>query len=224
MKFLECPDLLDVTLSFFSGRDLGDKIITGCVEAYSCKKTVKDKKFSRQLETKLVEEISNSPKMGGVSPLGPLGKASTRKLLINLISTMNASFPDYDFSDTRPRQFEQAPNRHMVVTHVNNLLLNDLDNVEAGARETVWKAIDANIDLENVEIYSFIPDEDSDVFSLGKLWSFNYFFFNKRMKKVLFFQCSATRFDLCVSTVSRANLHIFVTVCTIPSANYARPQ
>lgn len=31
------------------------------------------------------------------SPLGDLGSSTTRKLLINLISTMNASFPDYDF-------------------------------------------------------------------------------------------------------------------------------
>ena len=33
----------------------------------------------------------------GSSPLGDFSDSSTRKLLINLIATMNASFPDYDF-------------------------------------------------------------------------------------------------------------------------------
>jgi hypothetical protein len=61
------------------------------------KKVGQEKKFSKELENKMLEEYSSSPKMHGSSPLGPLSRSSTRKLLINLITTMNSAFQDYDF-------------------------------------------------------------------------------------------------------------------------------
>ena len=39
---------------------------------------------------------------------------STRRLLIDLISTMNASFPDHDFSGLRPEQFTREPSMDRV--------------------------------------------------------------------------------------------------------------
>lgn len=39
-------------------------------------------------------------------------------------------------------------------------------------------------------IYSYTPDMRSDPFSEdGCLWSFNYFFYNKKLKRILFFTC-----------------------------------
>ena len=41
---------------------------------------------------------------------------------------------------------------------------------------------------------SYNPDLDSDPYGEeGSLWSFNYFFYNKKMKRILFFTCRATR-------------------------------
>lgn len=43
--------------------------------------------------------------------------------------------------------------------------------------------------------YSYNPDLDSDPYGEeGSLWSFNYFFYNKKMKRILFFTCRAIRF------------------------------
>jgi hypothetical protein len=63
------------------------------------KKGTSDKKLSKHLEEQYAHELATSPKSGPISssPLGPLTDPSTRRLLINLITTMNASFPDYDF-------------------------------------------------------------------------------------------------------------------------------
>ncbi|XP_027766700.1 repressor of RNA polymerase III transcription MAF1 homolog, partial [Empidonax traillii] len=37
---------------------------------------------------------------------------------------------------------------------------------------------------------SYNPDLDSDPFGEdGSLWSFNYFFYNKRLKRIVFFTC-----------------------------------
>lgn len=44
-------------------------------------------------------------------------------------------------------------------------------------------------------LYSYNPDLDSDPYGEeGSLWSFNYFFYNKKMKRILFFTCRAIRF------------------------------
>lgn len=40
-------------------------------------------------------------------------------------------------------------------------------------------------------MYRYIPDVDGDPFSDGTLWSFNYFFFNKSLKRIIFFTCIA---------------------------------
>ena len=43
-------------------------------------------------------------------------------------------------------------------------------------------------------IYSYNPDLDSDPYGEeGTLWSFNYFFYNKKLKRILFFTCRAIR-------------------------------
>ncbi len=83
-----------------------------------------EKQLSKEIEKQLVVEASTSP--GGPntgaaapSPLGPLNSSATRKLLVALITTMNASFPDYDFSNLRPEQFEHESNRFFVQNSIN---------------------------------------------------------------------------------------------------------
>lgn len=45
---------------------------------------------------------------------------------------------------------------------------------------------------------SYNPDLDSDPFGEdGSLWSFNYFFYNKRLKRVVFFSCRSIRCTPC---------------------------
>lgn len=42
-------------------------------------------------------------------------------------------------------------------------------------------------------VSSYNPDLDSDPYGEeGSLWSFNYFFYNKKMKRIIFFTCRAS--------------------------------
>lgn len=59
--------------------------------------------------------------------------------------------------------------------------------------ENMWSAINSSIVLRDCEVFSYEPDMESDPFSEGCLWSFNYFFFNKSLKKILYFTCVAER-------------------------------
>jgi hypothetical protein len=64
-----------------------------------------DKKLYKQIEIKY--DPSNSPPdedgagssfRNIISPFGPLDQPASRRTLFYLIGTLNASFPDYDFS------------------------------------------------------------------------------------------------------------------------------
>jgi len=124
------------------------------------------------------------------SPLGTLSDPHTRRLLINLICTMNASFPDYDFSTLKPEQFVKQ-NLGMVVNAVNIRFAEIVENIRKGFLKQLWGAIDRVVGLSNAQVYSYVPDIENDPFNpSGNLWSFNFFFFNRTEKKIVFFACS----------------------------------
>ncbi|EQC40159.1 hypothetical protein SDRG_02809 [Saprolegnia diclina VS20] len=185
MKYLEEPSL-DWANAAMSEVSVGDRVINGRIECFSCKKAGADKKLAKslQLQYQAVGEAS-------ANPLGSLADANTRKLLINLISTMNASFPDYDFSDLKPEQFQKEVDLRMVVNGVNAQLAEIVEMDDMGFLEKLWDSIFGAISPRDCEIYSYIPDMDgcSDPFSDGTLWSFNYFFYHKTAKKILYFTC-----------------------------------
>lgn len=61
-------------------------------------------------------------------------------------------------------------------------------------RIPLWTTIDDEIQLADCDIYSYNPDLSSDPFGEpGCLWSFNYFFYNKKLKRIVFFTCRAVK-------------------------------
>jgi len=192
MKFLDLSSLANVSLHF-SGIDTGDSIIWGSIECYSCKRAGSDKKLYRSLEKQYQTELAKSPQEClSTSPFGPLTEKSNRSMLIDLISTLNASFPDYDFETTSAEQFRKEPSVHLVINAINNTLSHRLPNFEQ-FKNQVWAAIDQEIDLQSCIVYSFTPDPESGPFAGdGNVWNFNYFFCNlKKLKRILLFTCRA---------------------------------
>ncbi|CAH0482452.1 unnamed protein product [Peronospora belbahrii] len=191
MKYLEEPQLSWLN-SILSNYEIGDRVLNGKLETYSCKKAGSDKRLAKNLELYYQQEIeaAAAANLVGSSPLGPIASPATRKLLINLISTMNASFPDYDFSAVKPEQFRKEPDFRIPLQRINHDLAELLDAEGNGFVEKMWEGVAEAIKLDECDVYSYIPDMDSgDPFSDGNLWSFNYFFYNKVQKKVLYFTC-----------------------------------
>mmetsp|Transcript_14627 Transcript_14627/g.44324 ORF Transcript_14627/g.44324 Transcript_14627/m.44324 type:complete len:243 (-) Transcript_14627:2723-3451(-) len=188
MKLLENQRLCAVT-ALLTDREVSERIITGRVEAFSCKRAGEDKKLSKKLEEQYVNELASSPPAHlSSSPLGALSDATSRRLLIDLISTLNASFPDHDFSNLRPDQFTKEVGPDFVVRSINSHLA---DVATHAALAELWSAVDDAAKLQECDVYSYVPDLDSDPFSDGILWSFNYFFFNKHLKRIVYFTCVA---------------------------------
>lgn len=60
--------------------------------------------------------------------------------------------------------------------------------------QALWSAINDEINLPECDIYSYNPDFNSDPYGEpGCLWSFNYFFYNKKLKRIVFFTCRAIK-------------------------------
>ncbi|RUP45883.1 Maf1 regulator-domain-containing protein [Jimgerdemannia flammicorona] len=192
MKYLEVP-ALDAVNNILSWETPECKIF-GRVEAYSCKSAGTDKKLFKQLETRYTTDLSTSQgsfspedhfHMG--SPFGPMDQPSSRKTLFYLIGTLNSSFPDYDFSEVKPEQFSKQPSCQLVINSVNNTLFN-MGNERIVKDLRLWDVIDNIIDLNDCNVYSYNPDMDDDPNGEeGSIWSLNYFFFNRNLKRMVFF-------------------------------------
>jgi len=139
--------------------------------------------------------LGESPGMGEDGKAGSLGVIpdySMRKLFINLLLTLSNMYPDYDFSCVRPEEFVEETNFDLVMHSINSALAKVL-STDATIGPTLWAAIEDAIQPSQCSIYSYIPDVESSPFGENSLWSFNYFFFNKSLKRVLFFTCSCAR-------------------------------
>ncbi|KAJ3014881.1 UNVERIFIED_CONTAM: RNA polymerase III-inhibiting protein maf1 [Siphonaria sp. JEL0065] len=144
------------------------------------------------LTTPLSTSFSHSPS----SPFGPLAQISSRKTLFYLLATLNAAFPDYDFSDVKPELFTKVPMLGTVQRNVNSTLFGmGLEGLTHNISQRLWEAIDEVIQLQESDVYSFNPNPEVEPDSEeGNLWSFYYFFFNRKLKRVVFFTARAVSY------------------------------
>lgn len=59
--------------------------------------------------------------------------------------------------------------------------------------QDLWNGLADMIKLNECEVFSYLPDMESDPFSDGNIWSFNYFFVNKQLKRIVYLTCMAKR-------------------------------
>ena len=132
-----------------------------------------------------------------LSPFGPMSQSTSRKTFYYLIATLNVAFPDYDFSQITPNHFQRIPSLLLAINAINTTLIN-LGKSDLVQRLGIWDRINQFMELDECEIYSFIPDDDSNPYS-GAIWAYNFFFFNKKQgekkrERVLFFSLYSMRY------------------------------
>jgi hypothetical protein len=118
-----------------------------------------------------------------------ISEPSSQRLLLNLVQTLNDSFPDYCFENTKISQFQPLDIR-FVRSRVNSYLTDVSDTPLFLSK--LWHSIDMVIDLQRCEVFSFLPGFDHPL-NDGVLWSFFYFFFNKESMRLCYITCSAKR-------------------------------
>ncbi|CAJ1960095.1 unnamed protein product [Cylindrotheca closterium] len=132
--------------------------------------------------------------------LGDISELATRRLMTDLILTLNASFPDYDFSNAKPQQFEKlslARVQRSISERLSELAtLKKLDatgKLPTNASTVdlvveIFSALDSVVSLKECDFYSF--EDESFLDESDHLWSFHYFFVNKSLRRLVFFTCS----------------------------------
>lgn len=191
MKYLENVDLEKLSY-FISNSLIGTTVLNARICAFSCKRAGEDKKLSKSLDQKLTEEYGGDASSSSSSStgIGDLSQNSTRKLLIDLVQTMNASFLDHDFSSISPESF-RPQNVSDMIQQINSYL-NELTTIRPSFINDLWSTLNAQMNIHDCEAYSYVPDFNDDPLSEGAIWSFNCFFFNKELKRICYFTCVAT--------------------------------
>ncbi|CAF1584302.1 unnamed protein product, partial [Adineta ricciae] len=120
-------------------------------------------------------------------------KTIPRKPLIYLISTLNATFqPDYEFSSCTSQDFSRETNFELVKSEVDSRFLSSIGDYYRSLSSQLWSIIDDEINIKASEIFSYRPDGTSDPFSeSGIIWSLNFFFYNRKLRRILFLTCRA---------------------------------
>lgn len=219
MKLLENTQF--EALSSMLSTETGVSKIDTRIESYSCKMAGDAKRLYKQMHDEKSGQSPSDLQMLGPSTGSPITQPMintylnqlssdnentdltgslksnnidiiSRKMLFYLMSTLNASFqPDYDFSNTLSSEFSKEPTFEVVVKAVENYLA----TVDSYSRlkQQLWDAIDREINLADCEFYSYNPDLVSDPCAEdGCLWFFNFFIFNKKMKRIVFISCRCT--------------------------------
>lgn len=207
MKLLESSkfEAINSALSF----EAGDCKIIGRIESYSCKMAGNDKRLFKTMNAESgphdLQALSPPQSILGHSPSraysrsqsgdeeGHLCDTISRKTLFYLIATLNASFhPDYDFSNAKSDEFSREPSITWATNAINSNLTTTAGEAYNVLKPQLWAAIDDEIYIQECDIYSYNPDLASDPYGEdGCMWSFNYFFYNRKKKRIVFFTCRA---------------------------------
>ncbi|NWH41771.1 MAF1 polymerase, partial [Chloropsis hardwickii] len=193
--------------------ETGDAHIIGRIESYSCKLAGIDKQLFKQFcqegQPHALEALS-PPQSSGLSPgryqtghtgidTGHTGHAGSQEWGTG-IGTGALGILGWAPGGAAPRaggpshEFSREPSLHWVVNAVNCSLFSAVREDFKALKPLLWDAVDEEICLAECDIYSYNPDLDSDPFGEdGSLWSFNYFFYNKRLKRIVFFTCRSIR-------------------------------
>eukprot|EP00040_Diaphanoeca_grandis_P039842 m.260323 g.260323 ORF g.260323 m.260323 type:complete len:273 (-) comp39669_c0_seq1:96-914(-) len=220
MKLLINPVLSQISEAL-SG-DHGDTHVAFRIESYSCKMITREKKMFKQLfangadvESKetlsppidsdtivgspifhsLMTELSPSafPDSVGTSTSDRLQYTCSTRTLYYLKATLNTAFaPDYDFSSATSEEFTKEPSLDWIQKTMNGHLVTVIENVYS-MLPLLWQTLEKEIVPSECDIYSYRPDMDGDPFGEeGSLWSFNYFLYNKKLKRIVFIRANAS--------------------------------
>ncbi|KAL7423308.1 hypothetical protein Q5752_002609 [Cryptotrichosporon argae] len=197
MKYLDDPRLLHLSEAL-SANPGPEARVNVRFEAYSIKQIAKERKMFNRMEEAYasgqeeMDEMSFSPEMkeaGLSSVFGRLDVKESRKVHFLLVSTLNAAFPDHDFTALRPDHFTREISSADVLSHLTATLLgaptidlgpiagsspashspgfagpSSLPNAAplSSSTQALSRVLNDVVDLDECEVYSWLPEPEYD--------------------------------------------------------------
>lgn len=129
--------------------------------------------------------------------------AINRKKLFDLISVLNSSFQDYDFSAARGEHFSKVATFEIVKHLIDSKFGSVAPQEYAAVQHHVWSVLNECVNLKGCKFFTYNPDYRSDPYAEdGCTWSFNFFLYNSQMKRIVFFTCRAFSHQSCGAVTS----------------------
>lgn len=134
-------------------------------------------------------EFSNSGGSDNEEYQSQVVGAITHRTLFDMCTLLSLSYQDYDFQQTRSSSFTII-NLEECIQNVDQKFI-AIVNKYGTLRERMWAAVDEAIKLSECTVYSYITDyNDKNPFTEdGCMWSFNYLFYNKQLRRFFLFAC-----------------------------------
>ncbi|GAW79789.1 repressor of RNA polymerase III transcription MAF1 [Plasmodium gonderi] len=113
-----------------------------------------------------------------------------KSILSNIINILNYVFPDYEFKYLNNSNLKHIKNMNTVIDNINYNLFYVIENIYHGFNKRTWKILKELIDFKYCDVYTYLNDTDNDPYvDKESISSFNYFFFAKKNKRILFISC-----------------------------------
>ncbi|CAD2089355.1 repressor of RNA polymerase III transcription MAF1, putative [Plasmodium vinckei lentum] len=111
-------------------------------------------------------------------------------ILSNIINILNYVFPDYEFKYLNNSNYKYIKNLNNVIDNINYNLFYVVENIYRGFNKKVWEILKELMDFKSCDIYTYLNNTDKDPYiDKQSISSFNYFFFAKKTKRILFISC-----------------------------------
>jgi len=120
-------------------------------------------------------------------PFGPLDLVSSRRTVMYLIATLNATHPNHDFTSISPQSFRRE--RTPAVRHnLSHILPPTNPTVQSQFLSFLEAEMDWKPNAHNTECTVYSVDESTmmDALPVGTVWSTTLFWMNKKLKRVCF--------------------------------------
>ncbi|EUD66934.1 hypothetical protein C922_02518 [Plasmodium inui San Antonio 1] len=113
-----------------------------------------------------------------------------KNILTDVINILNYVFPDYEFKFLNKSNLKQIKNMDTVIDTINYSLFYVIENIYRGFNKRIWKILKELIDFKYCDVYTYLNDTDNDPYvDKESISSFNYFFFAKKNRRILFISC-----------------------------------
>lgn len=200
MTCLNNEKLNDVNL-ILERVDVNDRFIEAKIELFEYTEKLKKKK--RVGRTEIGSGIGIESGSGRVSTVATtvavgtkkhvtniIGKKCAKHILINIINILNYVFPDYEFKHLKNTNYQYIKNINKAFDNINYNLFYLIEKLYKGFNRKIWKLLKELIDFKHCDVYTYLNNTDYDPYvDINSISSFNYFFFAKKNKRILFISC-----------------------------------